>query len=180
MVNPTDNMLVRVCLDKTDDSGKLMLTQAELKKHLVYDPETGIFTRIKSGAVAGSSHTRGYSRIHICGAQHLSHRLAFLYMTGAWPPEHVDHINHAHDDNRWVNLRAASRAQNQANRLANKNSRTGVKGVTPCGPSFRAMIRIKNKRHNLGSFATVEAAAEAYRKELMRVAGQFAFSGRPE
>src|SRR5438045_2733801 len=57
-----------------------------------------------------------------------AHRLAWLYMTGEMPIE-VDHLNLNRADNRWQNLRVATRVQNAANSPARRPSITGIKGV---------------------------------------------------
>jgi len=101
-----------------------MLTQARLKELLHYDPKTGEFTWLvdrtngrKAGDAAGSLR-EGYRTIGVDGTQYYSHRLAVLYMTGAWPDAglHVDHINREKHDNRWENLRVVSRSKNMRNR----------------------------------------------------------------
>ena len=101
-----------------------VLTAEYLRWNLRYDPETGQFTRLRhrygrttDGAKLGSPKAPGgYLRIGICDKLYLAHRLAYLYMTGEWPPEEVDHVNMVRGDNRWANLRAASRRMNLANR----------------------------------------------------------------
>ncbi len=113
-----------------------LLTQSELKRHLSYDPETGVFRRristahrVKVGEIAGSIGTKGYRVIMIATVNYKAHRLAFLYMTGAFPQEEVDHINGNRSDNSWGNLRAVSRAENSLNRkmsVVNKSGATGV------------------------------------------------------
>ena len=105
------------------------LTAARLRNLLHYDPETGIFTRRATGAPVGSLNDKGYIRIRLGGRDHKAHRLAWLYMTGAWPPIQVDHENRTPDDNRWGNLRAATFSQNAVNKISHKPSASGFKGV---------------------------------------------------
>lgn len=67
----------------------------------------------------------GYRVITIFGnektrPQYRSGRLAFLYMTGHWPEWDVDHKNRKRGDDRWKNLREATRSQNLRNRQMGK------------------------------------------------------------
>ena len=91
------------------------LTAARLRKMLHYDPETGVFTRLWTGNVTGCPDAKGYLRIAADGRSYRAHRLAVLYMTGAWPSEQIDHINQVRTDNRWSNLRPATNGENGAN-----------------------------------------------------------------
>lgn len=117
-------------------SKKLKLTQDELKELLHYDPDTGVFTwkvsptnNVKVGDVAGCRYPEGYIKVHFKGKPYRAHRLAFLYMTGEWPKDQVDHINHIRDDNRWRNLRDVSHQENHRNMTRQKNNTSGVTGV---------------------------------------------------
>jgi len=112
------------------------LTQEYLKLILHYDPDTGIFTwlsprvlRIKKGNVAGVAEASGYIRVQIKGKNYSMHRLAFLYMTGAFPAEHTDHINRNRSDNRWLNLRAVSNSVNQKNAKKRSDNKSRITGV---------------------------------------------------
>lgn len=103
-------------------------TCGELKKILEYDASTGVFKwRIDLGSavagdIAGYTNTDGYVRIKINGKFYQAHRLAWLYVTGDWPPAKIDHANRVRNDNRWLNLRAATTGQNNANSVARSSS----------------------------------------------------------
>lgn len=157
----------------TKSKGKelLVLTQAEVKEFLHYDPLTGFFTWIKSsnwsikvGSRAQSLTPNKYIAIGINKKQHLAHRLAWLYMTGEMPKEFIDHINGDRSDNRFCNLREATRQQNNQNqKKRHKNSTTGFLGVTKGKQKgFVAKIRSRGKDVYIGSFHTAEEASRAY------------------
>ena len=97
------------------------LTVERLRELLSYDPATGKFLWrvgrqcMRAGAVAGATEVQGYRVIKIDGKIYKAHRLAWLYVTGEWPPEEIDHKNTDPQDNVWSNLRLATHSQNQAN-----------------------------------------------------------------
>jgi hypothetical protein len=92
----------------------------------------------------------------------LAHRVAWLYMTGEWPSECVDHINGDKLDNRWCNLRAATHTQNNQSSFDKKNS-LGLRGVTKhFRGGFRATIKVSGKQRSLGYFRCPAAAHFAY------------------
>jgi hypothetical protein len=111
------------------------LTQERLKQLLHYDPETGVFTwavgrkKAARNAVAGGLSDRGYFVIGVDGVRHRAHRLAWLYMHGAYP-EQIDHENHVRSDNRLCNLRATNNAENHKNISKPVNNKSGVVGVS--------------------------------------------------
>lgn len=135
-----------------------MITQAELKELLHYDPETGVFTwkvnrgiRLLRGKKAGTIKPYGYPVVKVKGKDYLGHRLAFLYMVGEIPSGDVDHINGVRDDNRWCNLRKATRQQNAQNAKRRKDSPFGIPGVSLVrGKRWRAVIRVNWKPIHLG------------------------------
>lgn len=155
------------------DNSPQNLTQARLKELLHYDPETGIFTwlviannnKALVGTVAGSLNKPGYMMIGVDRKRYLAHRLAFLYMTGEWPSEQVDHINGERTDNRWCNLRAATEGENKHNIGGPPRTNTsGYLGVSwdKSRGKWRAHIYLRNVQHHLGRFTTPEAAHAAY------------------
>jgi len=159
-----------------------MLTQDVLKELLEYDPLTGVFTRkvvtsnsVRIGDVAGNAHIGGYWEISILNKKYLAHRLAFLYMTGAFPDKFVDHINMVRSDNRWCNLRKASNGENMCNSFSTKKTASSVRNVYPNGKDFMVKIQKDNKEMYLGSYQDLEfaefVATEArnkYHKEFAR------------
>lgn len=148
------------------------LTQTHLKEWLHYARETGVFTwrarpsnRVSIGAVAGSlSQARGYWTIYIGGRNYQAHRLAWLYVTGDWPVAQIDHVNGAREDNRFVNLREASPAENRQNTGLNRNNTSGFVGVSfdKAKGKWRATIWVGYVQQHLGRFDTPEAAYTAY------------------
>lgn len=151
-----------------------MLTQERLKELLHYDPETGVFTwrcdtrNTRAGARAGSvSKHLGYRLIKFAGPPQLEHRLAFLYMTGAWPKQQVDHINGRKTDNRWFNLRDVSDRVNKENRRkAQANNKVQLLGVSEW-PSrgqkrYVAQLSVGGQRVHCSYHATPEEAHATY------------------
>lgn len=155
----------------------------ELHTALSYNPEDGTFTWLfnrsrgaRSGTVAGTLQKSGYVAIGFKGKYYKAHRLAWLFVYGAWPKTDLDHINRITHDNRIVNLRECTPSQNQANRSNNKNSSTGYRGVTfhkRLG-KFQAAIRINRKPIHLGTFDTAEDASQAYASAAIAHFGSFA------
>ena len=87
----------------------------------------------------------------------------------------VDHINGDVLDNRRRNLRIADAAQNGWNRTRpNKNNTSGSPGVSRNRKGWVAYIDIRRKRYYLGTFPTIERAAEARRAAELRYFGEWA------
>lgn len=140
---------------------------------IVYDPETGKFYG-PTGDEIGFTRKDGYIFIYVGDRKLGAHRVAFLLMTGSIPPI-IDHANRIKDDNRWCNLRAATKSQNTANAPAYRTNRSGVKGAIKRGSRWGAEIIKDGERHRLGYFDTKEEAGEAYRQAALRLFGEFAY-----
>lgn len=155
------------------------LTQDALKKALRYDPDTGVFTRLNSrskkaasliGKRAGTVNALGYRMIGIEYIVYLEHQIAWLYMTGEWTKE-IDHRDRDKANNKWANLRKATRAQNIINRDIVVNNTTGYTGVSRSGSGYRAYITVDGRTMHLGSRPTaVDASA-------LRIAAEQKFYG---
>jgi hypothetical protein len=84
----------------------------QLKRHLHYNPHTGVFTRVQQprtgtlciGKITNDCLVRKRS-IKILGVYYRATHLAYLYMTGTLPDGQIDHVNQDTTDFRWSNLR---------------------------------------------------------------------------
>lgn len=167
-----------------------MLTSEDLRQLLVYDPATGDFTWLPrlgnergtkifnsrfAGKIAGRKKLTVYKEIAIDSKLYYSHRLAWLYMTGAWPSIQIDHINGNKTDNRFANLRPADESQNLCNVGVRSNNKLGIKGVSwsKANKGYCAFIAINRKQNYLGTFDTPELAHAAYCEAAERLHGEF-------
>lgn len=160
-----------------------MLAQERLKELMHYNPDTGVFTWLKSrggavkaGDIAGVLHHDGYILIKINGKIYLAHRLAWLYKTGCCPADMVDHINQNKADNRWCNLREATRSQNAQNTGLQVNNTSGVRGVDWCKQEGKWRVRctLDGKRYNLGLYDDLKTAAAVASNARKKLYGEFA------
>ena len=150
------------------------LTREEVNELLDYDPETGLFRwrktitgRAQAGGIPGCS-VNGYRFIGIGNRRYAAHRLAWLFMHGAWPAKFIDHINGDPSDNRIANLREVTFSENLQNqRRAQKRSKSGLLGVSfhKARQRWRAQIAVDGTGHHIGYFDSPEAAHEAYLKK---------------
>lgn len=118
-----------------DDSRKILSAQ-RLQEVLSYCGETGEFhwlvspsPQVRKGSLAGNIKPDGYRQIMIFGKNYRAHRLAWLYVTGEWPASIIDHKNMDRADNRWENLRLATKSTNAANSKLRVDNTSGHKGI---------------------------------------------------
>lgn len=158
----------------------MTLTLDTLKKKLIYDPETGYFTRLSTGKIITRvvSKKKPYIQVFLDGKEYLGHRLAWFYMTGSWPQDEIDHEDLDKSNNRWSNLRPATRIQNASNIQRTKRNSSGYKGVhfNKRAKKFTAQIGFKNKLHYLGYFDSAEEAAQVYNDAAIRLHKEFAIT----
>jgi hypothetical protein len=166
------------------------MTQDYLKLIMEYDPDSGTMRWLVSrswqspaGKEAGRLRSDGYRHVKIDSKMYLIHRLIWLYITGRFPLDHIDHINRDRSDNRISNLRECSRSQNGANRPNQVNNAAKTKGVYLANwgggkTKWKAQIYItdddgKKKMFYLGGFDTKEAAHAAYCAKAVELFGEF-------
>jgi hypothetical protein len=126
--------------------------------------------------IAGTKHDQGYRQIIIYRTHYFCHRLAWLYCTGRWPKNELDHIDNNRGNDRFVNLREATSQQNKRNSRSRKKM-GGMKGTTIDRETGHWIARIRNaegKRIHLGVFNTESDAHDAYCKAAAMFHKQFA------
>ena len=163
---------------RKSEEGTFEIDQAELKRILKYDPETGLWTRLISagGQKAGSTTLgwlceNGHFYIRAFRKLYQSSRLAWFYTYGEWPSCEVDHIDLDTGNNRLNNLRVATRSQNGANRRAQRNNTSGLKGVWRHKQMHKWCAEVGHKK--LGLYDCPAAAHLAYVVEHDKVYGEF-------
>jgi HNH endonuclease len=158
------------------------LTAERVRELFHYDPLTGFLSwrvdrtnHVKAGDRTGCIDSNGYIRITINRTTYLAHRLIWLWQTGSWPSEEIDHVNRIKDDNRWVNLREASHGENRVNSLPRDKL-----SDLPCGVqiTLNGKFRAKIAHISIGTFDTVEEAANAYALAASALYGDF-YQGAP-
>lgn len=157
---------------------------------LSYDPESGILTwkyrpgkrRTLNTRFAGKpagylSPERGYCTVRIDDMLYSAHRIIWAMVHGDIPEDmQVDHINRTRSDNRLVNLRLATNAQNVCNGPMRSTNKSGFKGVIFHRASGRwnARLTISGKTKSLGYYETPEEAHDAYVSGARLYFGEFA------
>ena len=154
-----------------------------LKELLDYDPVTGIFrwrvtkgSRAIAGTVAGTLNADGYMHLTIDGHQFKAHRLAWFYVHGVWPKEFIS-PERKRSDYLIAELREAV-VQNARNRKLDKDSCSGLKGVSWCKTRKRWIVRITcdGKVRRVGRYGSLLAAEIARGQAAALLHGEFASS----
>lgn len=160
------------------------LTAEHVRYRLSYDPETGIFrwrnpnakSPVNAGDVAGTLTKAGYIIICVDRIYVMAHRLAWLFVTGDWPINEIDHRDTDGSNNRWRNLRPATSTQNKGNTSLRRDNTSGFKGVAfhKRKGRFAAHIRVSGRSVHLGYFDDPIEAHQAYQEAASRYFGEFA------
>ena len=161
---------------------KSLPPQDHLLRLFSYDPQTGeLRWRVSQrgasvGSLAGYVAAKGYWVVSVDGQQYLAQRLIWKLMTGCEPKAFIDHKDRDKTNNRWINLRAATKADNQQNCKRYATNTSSVKGVTweRKLQKWKAVINANNSRYYLGLFTTFSDAANARELAAEQLHGAFA------
>jgi hypothetical protein len=162
---------------------KKQIPISELQRLLQYDPLLGSLTWLSRSVdmfakanIARTWNTRfagklaftaivhtGYCVGGIHGSSFLAHRVAWALHYGEWPTDQIDHINGIRNDNRIVNLRAATNAENGKNQKLRNTSQTGQSGVCwhKLSGKWQARINVNGVTTHVGLFNTIDDAIAA-------------------
>ena len=158
---------------------EIRLTHAKLIESLWYCKDSGEFTWLVDygrncvGDAAGYVSPINRRHIYVYGESFLASRLAWFYVTGAWPKHYIDHINRDPSDDRWCNIREATPRQNQFNRSIGANNTTRFKGVSRKREKFVAKTREAGKWIHIGVYDTAAEAGHAYSCAVRGSHGEF-------
>jgi hypothetical protein len=127
----------------------------------------------------GWSHNKVDGKTYVCSHQFGGGKRTYLHRFLVQAPRGwmVDHADLDGLNNRRGNLRVASKAENGANRGANKNNTSGAKGVVRHWRNrnlYVAQIHVRGRNRYLGTFDSREAASAAYFTAAIKQYGQFA------
>lgn len=153
-----------------------------LRSLFTYEPETGMLRwKVKRsnkeiGWVAGCRRGSEYWQVGIDDKLYRVHLVAWKIVTGKEPPNFIDHEDTDKGNNRWVNLREATKSQNQANIGLLKHNTSGVKGVRwyKAYQKWSSQFTKNGKCYFVGYFDDLEEAKAAYQKRYREVYGEFA------
>lgn len=170
---------------QADWIGEELLSAEQLREVLHYNPLTGNFTWLNphyskpslQNKKAGSLNPKdGYVRIGLNGQSYLAHRLAWLYMTGEWPPELIDHRDVNGSNNSFSNLRLASHSENHTNTNRRSDNTSGHKGVSLRWDKKKwlAFVNYKGRRVYTEAFDSYEQACAAQEIAAEKHHGNFA------
>lgn len=135
-----------------------------IKERFSYDPTTGIILDKISNKEAGSISTQknGLKRriITFKNRNYYSYQIAFLLMEN-YIPELIDHRDKNPLNDKWNNLRDATRSINGHNTRDRRNNTSGYKNVwfDKRRGKFFAQICVNRRRYNLGYFTSAKEAA---------------------
>jgi hypothetical protein len=113
--------------------------------------------------------THGYFYGNFEGQHYLAHRIIWKLVSGSEPPPIVDHKDRDRKNNRWFNLREASKGQNNVN-----SSLSAGVSFDKARNKWAARTKKNGKMVHLGRFETWQEARQARIAGVKKLFGEFA------
>ena len=154
-----------------------------LRSLFVYESDTGLLrwridrSNKRAGDIAGARRGEaGYLQVSIDNRLYRVHLVIWKMVTGEEPPNFIDHRDTKKWNNRWGNLRPATKSQNQANIGLTIRNKTGRKSVFWYKTYQKWAVQVwKDGRAYFGGYhVTAEAASEAADNLRYKLFGEFA------
>jgi len=128
-----------------------------------------------AGTEAGIARKTGRRVMRLSGRSFCVARVIWALKTGVWPLVDIEHRDLDPANNRWSNLRDATRSQNCANKRRYRNNKSGFKGVHLYRDGrYMAAFTFDGRKRHLGYYDTPEEAHAAYVKAATKHFGEFA------
>lgn len=160
------------------------LPEAEyLRSLFTYEPGTGLLqwkidrSNKRAGDPAGARRGEvGYLQVSIDNRLYRVHLVIWKMVTGEEPENFIDHEDTDKGNNRWLNLRDATKSQNQANIGLTARNTSGFKNVRwyKAYQKWAAQFTKEGVCYFVGYFDDVNEAAAALRKRYVEVYGEYA------
>lgn len=178
MAKTLDIAFLHECLEYEAASGLLFWKKRPLE-HFASANACGVWNSKHAGAAAGSPNNKRRWATKINAELYQNHRIAWALYHGVWPDDQIDHINGDSEDNRIVNLRVVTNAENQRNARRKASNTSGVTGVSwhRRGRVWCATIRVGGRQKHVGQFVDFDKAVVA-RKAAEREYGYHENHGR--
>lgn len=105
----------------------MSLQASDVWAHYAYNPLTGaLYSRRRNRGPLGHLTAEGY--LQTTGGTRV-HRIIWVWLHGSEPTHTVDHINQDKADNRWWNLRDATRTTQNRNRAFTRLQATDIPAI---------------------------------------------------
>jgi hypothetical protein len=133
---------------------------------LKYNPNTGVITWVNKRKTevnekpAGHLSFNGYLQIGFKGKLYYGHRLAWYLHYGAWPKNHIDHINGIRNDNRIINLRDVTSKDNNFNKKSHRDKTVKHYSFDKSKKVWEVYRHENNKKFRFGYFKTEKLARQ--------------------
>ncbi|EMF5533968.1 HNH endonuclease [Salmonella enterica] len=165
-----------------------MISKEELRRmfdyredgNLIWKPREGDehFNKIFAGTVAGSRQSTGHRVVELYNGSIAigAHRLIYAWHTGEWP-EIVDHKDKDSTNDRFENLRPATRSDNACNQKVRSDNHLGVKNIHR---KTNGTYQVRITKHGKQVSKTLKSLEEAIKwrdTKLKELHGEFASTG---